>query len=68
MPVRPQDLNVPDGLQEFLQKFVVACLRRSPEDLHECQSGYKLRWKSGFNSNYNFSKIFENDWKMTREK
>lgn len=35
MPVRPQDLNVPDGLQEFLQKFVVACLRRSPEDLHE---------------------------------
>ena len=41
MPVKPQDLNVPEGLQEFLQQFVVAVLRRRPEDLHEWISGYK---------------------------
>lgn len=40
MPVRPQQLDVPDGLQEFLQAFVVAILRNKPEDLLEFAAEY----------------------------
>lgn len=40
MPVRPHQLEVPDGLQELLQAFVVAILKNKPDDLLEFASDY----------------------------
>jgi len=40
MPVNPRQLDVPDGLQEFLQAFVIAILRNRPEDLLEFAVDY----------------------------
>lgn len=37
---RPRDLEVPEGLQEFLQAFVVAILRNKPEDLLSFAADY----------------------------
>merc|ERR1712139_11515 len=35
-----QQIEAPEGLQEFLQSFVVAILRQKPDDLLEFSSGY----------------------------
>lgn len=40
MPVRPHQLEVPNGLQELLQSFVVACLKNKPDDLLEFAAEY----------------------------
>jgi len=40
MPVRPHQLEVPNGLQELLQAFVVACLKNKPDDLLEFAAEY----------------------------
>ena len=38
-----RDLEVPEGLQEFLQTFVVAILRSKPDDLLELGGGLTNR-------------------------
>lgn len=40
MPIKPRELDVPEGLQEFLQAFVVAILRAKPDDLLEFAADY----------------------------